>query len=100
MKTRVIARAYADEPLDRLAVGSGDGLVYIVNPSLSGTDKEIAMWSIGFPKNAIYEFDKTIYDKILAAFQSSTKDKLAELWKLARPLKTALPDIDAIIEAA
>lgn len=97
MKTRVLARAYADEPLDRIAVGVGYGLVYIINPARTGTDREVAMWSIGFPQYAVYEFDERTYDKILAAYRSPEQRDLADLWKLAKPLKASLPDIDAVI---
>lgn len=97
MKQRVIARAYAGEPLDRLAVGVGHGLIYIINPVLDGTDREAALWSIGFPEYAVYEFDEATYERILAAYLSPDRRGLMDLWKTARPLKAALPDIDAVI---
>lgn len=100
MKWRCLARAYGDKPLDRFAVGAGDGLIYIVNPDMRGTDQEIASWSIGFPPSAVYEFDEATYASIARAFGTADKDTLGAMWQKARPLKAELPDIDAVIEGS
>ena len=100
MKMRCLARAYADKPLDRFAVGRGDGLVYIVSPDLRGTDQEVATWSIGFPPDAVYEFDESVYEGILAAFKAADSSRLDAMWKKAKPLRDALPDIDDVIAGA
>jgi hypothetical protein len=99
MKVRCLARAYADKPLDRFAVGVGKGLIYIVSPELRGTDQEVAGWSVGFPVNAIYEFDEGVYENILAAFKADDRQRVGALWKKARPLTAALPDIDDVVDA-
>ena len=97
MKQRCLARAYGDEPLNRFAVGVGDGLVYVVSPDLPGTDGEVALRSIGFPSACIYELDDGVYESILEAYRASDRDRLDQMWRKAKPLRLTLPDIDEVI---
>lgn len=97
MKMRCIARAYGDKPLDRLALGHGSGMIFIVNPACSGTDQELAAESIGFPASAIFEFDEDVYERLVSALKEGNRRTLLAAWNEARPLMAHLPDIDSVL---
>jgi hypothetical protein len=85
---RVIARAYEDEPLDRLAVGYSQKLVYIVDQSTISSAKDDADAGVGFPADCVFEYDPNLLASLLAAYAADDRGRLYELWSRATPFRS------------
>ena len=81
----VIARAYGDQPLDRIIVQAGDNLVYVANPSVSRAAIESERTGVGFPAHCIFKYDPSLYHKLMSAWERGDRTKLTELWSAAEP---------------
>ncbi|KAF0178969.1 MAG: hypothetical protein FD124_530 [Alphaproteobacteria bacterium] len=91
-----IARAYGDEPLRRIAVASGRGLTYVVNPSAYNATKGDDGSGVGFPSEAVFQFDADLFGRLRAAFDAGDRALLLDLWRSAvrlnlRALEVARP---------
>lgn len=91
--TRCIVRAYADEPLDRIAVAFERKNVFVVK--CTAVDRGDLSGSIGFPEANIYTFDFDLFHNLMAAYQQGTPDLVA-LWDSARPLEADLPLLERV----
>ena len=98
-KIRCLARAYGDKPLDRLALGKEDRLIYVSNPSLIAPEQVLALRAVGFPRTCVFRFDPKLFERLLAAYESKDSGRLASLWNEAKPLHQELPEIEAVIHA-
>jgi hypothetical protein len=96
MTQRCLARAYGDMPVDRRVVGRGHGLIYIVSPAIQGSEVEVANQSIGFPEEAVFEFDAALYQKLVTLYEQKNRAELAGLWSKAKPFQQPTPDIDIV----
>jgi len=84
---RVIARAYMDEPLDRMIVGQGKSVTYISNLSTGLPQQNPLTEGVGFPKDCIFEFEPELLSDLRSAWESSDGNALAVHWRRARRLK-------------
>ncbi len=84
---RCIAKAYMDEPLERLINGIENNLVYLVNPSMEDALKEHPDLGVGFPPESIFEYEVGLFSKLRRAFERGEVEVLRSLWKAATPLK-------------
>jgi hypothetical protein len=83
---RVIAKAYGDEPLDRIAVGHNAKLVYVVAQSVISSSVDTTEIGVGFPRDSIFKFDDSLYHELRAAYSAADLGRLYELWLQATPL--------------
>lgn len=87
---RVIARAYRDRPLDRVATGKAAGVTYILNPSaISSTGFEPDS-GVGFPDSCVFSFDQRLFESLEAAFAAGDERELDRLWHEAEPIQLPL----------
>lgn len=86
---RVIAKAYGDQPLDRVAVGSSSKVIYIAAQSVANAMASGEAGGVGFPKDCVFEFDSTLLDSLSSAWRGGDRDRLAELWATATPVVIA-----------
>lgn len=84
---RAIARAYGDEPLDRVVVGETASVFYIAAQSVADSMEPGELGGVGFPKNYVFQFDQRLFDSLSAAFRAGEYVELAKLWTTATPLK-------------
>jgi hypothetical protein len=97
MKTRCIARAYGDEPLERFALGQEGGLVYLSNPSLEDEDEILALRAVGFPRKCVFVFESQIFDRLTSAYRQGDRKALESAWDTAKLLKMDLPAMDSLV---
>jgi hypothetical protein len=83
---RVLARAYGDRPLDRIAVGSGVKVVYIAAQSVASSMAPGESGGVGFPKDCVFSFDSALYESLAQAWEAGDDASLAALWEAATPL--------------
>ena len=76
----VIAKTYDDEPR-RLWATVEDGSLLV-----AGETKEA--W-IGYAPELIFQYDDATYTDLRRAFAAGAADKLARLWRAARPAQIA-----------
>ena len=81
---RVIARAYGDEPLQRVVTGECGKLVYLLNPSVADANGAPEMSGVGFPLSAVYRFDLPTFESLCLAWRSGNKQELRAAWAKAR----------------
>lgn len=81
---RVLARAYADQPLDRLAVGRAGGVIYL---STEGSTESFLSKGVGFPIECVFEFEPALFDSLQTAWSAGNERDLALLWAKATPLR-------------
>lgn len=84
---RVLARAYRDQPLDRLLVGENARVYYIANPSTVSSTGQCTSGGIGFPKACVFEFDSALFESLGKAWARRDSDALAVLWREATPYR-------------
>ncbi len=90
---RCIARAYANEPLDRVAVAFERKLTFIANgKGVENVDNLEHVGAIGFPSECVFEFDAKLFDALQTAYILG--DDLDALWAQAVPLKADLPQLE------
>jgi hypothetical protein len=88
---RVIAKAYADEPLQRVATGICGKIVYLLNPSVAVANGTTPLSGVGFPISSVYEFHLATFESLCLAWQSGDVDELARLWGTAAPFRVVEP---------
>jgi hypothetical protein len=81
---RAIARAYGDEPLDRIVTGASGRVVYLINPSSVGATKPEPLSGVGFPRWAVFEYDSQLLESLIAAWDAGNNETLQKLWSEAR----------------
>lgn len=77
----VIARAYGDEPLRRIATGKIRGLTYVVNPQIVESSGIEPLSGVGFPDAAIFPFHNALYRKLRSAWDEGRFAELSALWE-------------------
>ena len=82
---RVLARAYADKPLDRVLVARSPKLAYIATEMLSSTAADDSA-GVGFPVNCVFEFDETLFHSLSEAWRQGDRRSLLSLWAKAHPI--------------
>ena len=83
---RVLAKAYGDQPLDRILIGENARVYYIANPSTVSSTGKCDSGGVGFPKAFVFEFDSALFESLQSAWASGDA-ALAALWKEATPLR-------------
>lgn len=84
---RVLARAYRDRPLDRIAVGENARVIYVANPSTVSSTGKCESTGTGFPKRYVFAFDSALFDSLSRAWERGDQEELSRLWKRAEPLQ-------------
>lgn len=84
---RVIARAYGDEPLDRIATGRASGVTYILNPSTISSTGIEPNSGVGFPDRFVFRFDQSLWERLWEAWEHGNTDDLLRLWDEASPIE-------------
>src|SRR5262245_10642759 len=79
-KQTVIARAHLGEPLKRVAVMVGDGLIYLSNPGSLKMVQEGERWPIGFPREDVFHFDLSIFYELEMEWRREKKTS-PEVWQ-------------------
>ena len=87
---RCIAMAYSREPLERVVNGMDQRVVYLVNPSLEHAIKNDPGIGVGFPTEFVFEYDATMFEKLLDAYRAADSTALESLWKKTKPLRLKL----------
>lgn len=87
MKITVIAKAYGDEPLCRVVVGTKKGLVYLLNPSSISSQFANRFSGVGFPRESVFAYRKALFDSLSRAYKAGDSDELARLWSTAAPFR-------------
>jgi hypothetical protein len=85
-KMHCIARAYRDEPLERYVTGRSARVVYVANPSALDAGGLQGKLGIGFPPRCVFRFEKSLFDRLLAALESGDSHQLRTLWGEAQTL--------------
>ena len=75
-----IARAYNDEPIRRFVVGVYRKLVYISAVSPEDSLGIGSKGAVGFPRDCIYEYEKSLFDGLCVAYRAGDVDNLGKLW--------------------
>jgi hypothetical protein len=83
---RVIARAYADQPLDRLAVDRAANLIYIASESAVRAASATEKTGVGFPLQSVFKFNETLFELLCGAWEAGDSARLEQLWSRAEPL--------------
>lgn len=84
-----LAKAYGDEPLKRVVVGTGSRLIYVAQAEVAEADIDAG---VGFPVDAVFDFDAMLFERLHAAFDSGDRQGLWALWQTAQPLSLDLVD--------
>lgn len=82
----VIARAYGDEPLQRVVTGACGKLIYLLNPSVVSAQGSRPLSGVGFPSSAVYEFDLATFESLCRAWRSGDDGELQQAWQAAHLL--------------
>lgn len=67
-KPLVIARAYRGEPLKRVAMETGRGLVYVAAPEAIRAIGVGESYPVGFPAEDVFVFDSKAYEKLRSSW--------------------------------
>jgi hypothetical protein len=84
---RVIARAYKNRPLDRVAVGEDANVIFIAHPSTANSTGIDAANGIGFPKSCVFRFDPELFESLAAAWRDADQGRLTDLWSRGKVLE-------------
>ena len=82
---RVLAKAYGNQPLDRVAVGSARKVIYIAAKSVARSMESGAPGGVGFPRDCVFQFDDGLFDSLKAAWEAKDERELGSLWGRAIP---------------
>lgn len=93
---RVIARAYGDEPLDRVVVGNGKRVTYIAKASTRCSTRNITSAGVGFPKNCVFAFDPNLFRALMEAWKKEDFETLSRLWESASPLEPSAIHVEQV----
>jgi hypothetical protein len=83
---RVIARAYGNEPLDRVLVGRSRKLAYVASESALGSESSMETAGVGFPATCVFRFDSALFHALSEAWVAGDHERLASLWADAEPI--------------
>lgn len=83
----VIARAYGERPLRRMAVGSTERVTFIAAASALCAAPNPEEIGVGFPRNCVYQFEIDLFDSLDAAWSAGDDGRLAALWARAKPFE-------------
>jgi hypothetical protein len=75
-KSCVIGRAYGDEPIKLIAISDWGNAIEVKREG--DTD------SVGFRKEALFQFDQSLFDQLSAAFAEKDRTALMRLWGAAK----------------
>lgn len=78
--TRVLVRAYEDEPVSLISVGGRAGVVRVAK-------SEDAKAVVGFRQKNVFVFDETLFAQLLDAFNCRNAESLQKLWGKAQPFQ-------------
>lgn len=88
---RVLAKAYGDQPLDRLIVGEAKRVFFLASASaLNGNDESDDLVGVGFPRDYVFLFDAALYESLEAAWRKGDREGLNVLWGAARPIEAVI----------
>ena len=79
----VITRSFDDKPTAVPMVGKKGNVIVVGNPKTTGTT--------GFPARGVFQYDESLFWKMLRAYENGKRQKLSELWNSAsrfQPLDT------------
>lgn len=80
----VLARAYRDEPLRRIAIETGELVVYLANPEYLKEVEAGESDPVGYPREDVFEFDADLYRRLREQWEHEGRtDDI--LWRSARP---------------
>lgn len=82
---QVIARAYGDRPLDRVAVGSTDRVTFIAAASALRAASDPDEIGVAFPRDCVFQFEADLFDSLNTAWSAKDRGRLAALWAGAKP---------------
>jgi hypothetical protein len=80
---RVIAKAYGDRPLDRVAVGWSGKAVIIAAQSVADAMQEGEVGGVGFPTDCVFQFDAVLFESLQRAWESGDRGELGRQWSRA-----------------
>lgn len=86
MKMRVIARAYRDQPLDRILVERTPRHAYVAAESALGANDDDDEIGVGFPLGCVFKFDESLYQSLCEAWRAGQVERVAQLWAKAEPI--------------
>lgn len=86
---RVLARAYRDRPLDRVAVGVDGRVVFIADPSTPDSIRNTIAEGVGFPSRCVFQFDSRLFDQLADAWKAEDQGEVSRLWGLATPVNVS-----------
>ena len=81
--TDVIARAFKGEPLRRVAVDHGHGLIYITTSDRLSAVSRGEIEPTGFPESDIFLFELDTYEKLRAEWVESGRTN-PQVWQACR----------------
>ena len=85
---RCIARAYGDEPLERIALSVEGSATYVVNPSYESALATGAEIRVKVGMERLFKYDHPLFEGLRSAFDLGRTQELSELWNRAAPLKS------------
>jgi hypothetical protein len=80
---RAIARAYGDQPLDRVVVDRSAKLTYVAAEPAASADP---LSGVGFPRDCVFKFDEALFRALCKAWLEGDRARLAALWEDAEPI--------------
>lgn len=83
---RALARAYGDEPLERVVTGVTPRVAYLINPSTVSSTEIEPNTGVGFPRDCVFRFDRDLFDSLSVAWREHNPGQLRSLWQKAQPL--------------
>jgi hypothetical protein len=83
---RVLARAYGDRPLDRVAVRFEKKVTFIAAQSVASAMQPGELGGIGFPRENVFTFDAELFESLEGAWSDGDGETLSRLWAKATPL--------------
>jgi hypothetical protein len=72
----MMGRAYGDEPIRLIAVSDWGSAIEV--------KREGDVDSVGFRKEALYPFDRALFEKLCEAFREKDRKALMQLWNAAK----------------
>ncbi len=83
---RVVVRAFAGEPLERVVCGSANSIVHVLYPGSVANFEASHTGGIGFPWNDVFEFDTVVFERL----RTQWAERRDADWSDARPYVLAL----------
>lgn len=81
----VIAKAYGDQPLNRVAVGARGRVIFVAAVSALRAATNPDEVGVGFPHDCVFFFEPTLFDSLSAAWRAGDIATLNALWNQAEP---------------